>query len=77
MEFRSGMKLEAIFWSESGAILEVGDRSDQPKSITVVMENGQMASVAWALAEFNDGGRAKFNLAMCKGVVLLEDGEQQ
>ena len=38
------------------------------KSITVVMENGQMASVPWAFVEVDNGQHGKYNLSQVLGV---------
>lgn len=40
--------------------------------ITVVMENGQMreGDVPWALVEWRNGKREKYNLALCQSVGL-------
>ena len=39
------------------------------KSITVVMENGQMAGVPWAYVEKEDGTETKHNLALCESII--------
>ena len=68
-DFYRGQKLKRIFWGEM--FLEVGTRCCA--DIEVVMENGQMAGVPWALITNTDGSQCKYNLALVEGVVLLDE----
>jgi len=66
-QFKTGQMLKAIFWDE-GPGQVVGQHDCE--SIEVVMENGQMARVPWALVKFADGRSWKYNLAAAEGVQL-------
>lgn len=65
-DFYQGQKLKSIDWPE--ARCEVG--SFNCTDIEVVMENGQMAGVPWALATYEDGTQFKHNLALAESVKL-------
>ncbi len=66
--FVRGQKVEAIWWEE-GVAIEVGQCGCE--SITVVMENGQMAEVPWfevIYAADSVYDSAKHNGALISGV---------
>ena len=69
-EFKEGMVLSAVFWPEDGAC-EVG--KNHIKSIRVVMQTGQCAAVAWALATTDTGGEVLYNLALAEGVSFPDE----
>ena len=60
-KFRAGDKLQAIYWPD-----DVSVRLDECGCINlyIIMENGQMDGVAWAVAEYSDGRILKHNLAL-------------
>ncbi len=62
----SGQKLNAIYFDEQCRMI-VGEHGC--KSITVVMENGQMAGVPWAETDKN-GEIQRWNLANVHGIKL-------
>ena len=65
-EFFNGQRLNAIYWEE-GAQCVVGQGVT---GIEVVMENGQMSKVPWAIV-FRENKRCdKYNLALAEGVEL-------
>ncbi|MCH8135851.1 MAG: hypothetical protein IIB77_07730 [Proteobacteria bacterium] len=66
-ELKEGVVLAAIFWSEGG---ELTAGSGENKSITVRMQNGQMASVPWAEVIHTDGRKTLYNLALAEGVTV-------
>lgn len=68
MEFKNGDKLKQIFWEGQSRIL-VGENGCE--SITVIMENGQMAGVPWVIVKITGREITKYNLALCEGVVLF------
>ena len=68
--FENKQKLKTIFWSEDEKV-EVGEFGCL--SITVVMENGQMAPVPWFVTEMEDGSSYKYNGAHVEGIQLLKE----
>jgi hypothetical protein len=71
MEFKNGQKLQGVWYnnSEEG----YGMTDSNVKDIEIVMENGQMAGVPWAIIRFTtERSPAKLNLAFCTQVDLLE-----
>ena len=67
-KFWDRQEIQGIFWSE-GSGLNVGQR--HCKKITVVMENGEMAGVAWFHIEYdNDQEDQKYNSKFVEGVTL-------
>ena len=74
--FYTGQRLKEIFWS-SGERCRVGEHRDKTEItiayIEVVMENGQMAGVPWAIVQWSDGKTLKYNLAEMDGVELASD----
>ncbi len=63
-EFHNGQKLKALHFADGEDIF-----ANSGTTITVIMESGQMAGVAWAMVE--GGGRLhKWNLALVLGVEL-------
>jgi len=65
MKFYEGQKLKKVYWS--------GDCSTNiDDDITVVMENGQMDLVPWALVK-SDNRSIKINLALADMVELSEE----
>ena len=69
--FFNGQRLKAIYWEE-GAQCVVGE--SDCIGIEVVMENGQMAGVPWAVVFREDGKCQKYNLALAEGVELALKG---
>lgn len=68
-ELKEGTKLRTIFWSDTdGGEVIAGKHGC--KSLTVVMEHGQMSMVPWCLQVNEDGKRFMHNLALCEGAVL-------
>ena len=65
----NGQKLKEIFWTEGFCRVGVGGCTN----IEVVMENGQMAGVPWALVTFEGTEQRKYNLALTEGVTLSGD----
>ena len=70
-KYHDGQKLKSISHQISddcwfGASIDNEDIDD----ITVIMENGQMAAVPWALIEYSDGRNTKINLASMTNVEL-------
>ena len=65
--FYEGQELKSIWWSHGGMVT-VGKCTC--KSIHVVMENGEMSGVPWALVVYDDGKQQKYNLKMCEGVEI-------
>ncbi len=73
-KFEDGQKLEAVFWGDTEKdVIRVG--RDDCESIIIIMENGQMAPVAWACAKFSKSETRKFNLAHAEGVILSKNEE--
>lgn len=72
-QFEQGQKLIAIGYDNCEVWYEVG--KNDVTDITVVMENGQMAGVPWALVTFKSGGieQRKINLALCNEVLVRRD----
>ena len=70
---KNGDKLKQIFWEGDARVL-VGEGGCE--SITVVMENGQMAGVPWAEAHFKEAELTRYNLALCEGVMFLAEPTQ-
>lgn len=66
-EFFEGQSLLSLRW-EQGESAYVGRNG--VVSITVSMENGQMAAVPWAVVLREDGSAFKHNLALVSGVRL-------
>lgn len=70
-KLNEGVKLHRIYWAAPLVyFFEVGKNA---VSITVSMEQGQMASVPWALVERTDKNPRLVNLALCEGVELVEE----
>lgn len=67
MKFHRGQKLKALYWA-NGSEITVGLGTCE--DIEVIMENGQMAGVPWALARHSDGIILKHNLAKVESVKL-------
>ena len=65
-EFFNGQRLNAIYWEE-GEQCVVGQGVT---GIEVVMENGQMAGVPWAIVFRESKKCNKYNLALAEGVEL-------
>ena len=65
MEFKQGQELQSIFFEPQSQIVV---DSYGCKSITVSMENGQMAGVPWAYVVNENGEETKWNLALASGV---------
>jgi len=82
-EFYQGQNLEAILienvWIRAvpGKLSTTSDRDCFCKSITVIMESGQMSGVPWAFVKYADGQVEKYNLALVTGVSLGQDKEEQ
>lgn len=75
MKFKEGQQLKSILLADGGSI----SINANIESITVVMENGQMAHVPWARVLYFDGRASKFNLALVEGVEEMppqQEGEQ-
>jgi len=78
-EFRNGQKLKCVCGPQG----PVGEQiyycigRDDCIAIEVVMENGQMAGVPWALIYINNKPKRKVNLALMEEVVLLQESEKQ
>ena len=73
-ELEEGVKLRTIFWSDTdGGEVVAGQHGC--KSLTVVMEHGQMSMVPWCLQVNEDGKRFMHNLALCEGAVLEDDDD--
>jgi hypothetical protein len=70
--FQDGQKLKAIHFNDEEFI---STGSAECMAIEIVMENGQMAGVPWALVTSTDGTQNKWNLAMCQGVTLPPEVE--
>ena len=70
--FQEGQSIESIFFSDEG-VIATGKYGCQ--SITVVMENGQMAGVPWFLVTYDDKPPQKYNAALVEGVCLLGTDE--
>jgi len=68
-EFCNGQKLKEVFWADG--FVKIG--SGGCIEIEVVMEDGQMAGVPWALVTFEKTEQRKYNLALVEGVTLLGD----
>ena len=68
VEFKSGQKLLYVELPEAD-LYSLGKSGIV--DIRVIMENGQMAGVPWALVEFHNGRICKLNLSMAKSVELL------
>ena len=66
--FKTGQKIKSIFFTNGD---ELNISSPDVKSITVIMENGQMAGVPWASVIFQDDQEFKYNLALCEGVKIV------
>jgi len=66
--FKNGMKLSHIVYSTKECLYH-----DDPNVVDmwVIIENGQMAGVPWAVVEFNNGQIIKINLATALEVGLL------
>ncbi len=68
-KFWDGQEVHSIFWPE-GSSYTVGRLGC--KRITVVMENGEMAPIAWFHVEFDtDQKDQKFNSKFTEAVTLL------
>ena len=67
MKFKEGQKIKMLCWNGDCSI------DNQYCSIEVIMENGQMAEVPWALATYTNGRVDKFNLAKMDSVQLEMD----
>ncbi len=63
-DFSNGQSLKAIYFTDGEDVIAGDDTT-----ITVIMENGQMLGVPWALVE-GIGGVQKWNLALVLGVAL-------
>ena len=70
--FEEGDKIHAIYFPDEQQIslhtecLELG----RVESITVVMENGQMAAVPWFEVVYSSGHVCKYNGALVEGVCI-------
>lgn len=73
-KFYEGQKLKAIFFDDDDESV-FDSTTDNIKSITVVMENGQMAPVPWALVVDADNRETKWNIALLAGVELMEEDD--
>lgn len=71
-EFFEGQGLNTLHLSEAEY---VSITQQNVSSIKVVMENGQMAGVAWAIVFYKDGRCIKYNLALIQSVELALKGE--
>ena len=61
-------KLKRIEWNNGNQYVQVGKMGCV--SITVVMVDGQMAGVPWALATYDDGDKVLHNIALCESVII-------
>jgi len=76
-KFYEGQELEAILigdvWTRTTTWIWSGlECVRQCKSITVVMEDGQMSGVPWVVVKCFNGKIEKYNIALVTGVVLKE-----
>jgi hypothetical protein len=69
---KEGQKLDTIFFVDGEDITTMNGTE-----ITVVMEYGQMAGVPWADVREIDGCVCRWNLALCLGVRLIEDKDNE
>ena len=79
-QFKNGQKLSRIFWDDDDFV-EVGKlteefyfidgekKEDVCVGLEVLMENGQMTGVPWAVGKFESETTVKYNLALVAGVV--------
>ena len=67
--FIRDQKLKYVTWAD--ACYETG--KNHCTSIIVIIENGQMTGVPWAVVEFDDKCAVKVNLALMEEVGLAED----
>ncbi len=66
--FVQGQKIDEIWWEE-GDSTKAGVRGCE--SITVEMENGDMALVAWFLTKYDDGRKPiKYNGRYVHGIIV-------
>lgn len=75
MRFKDGQQLTALHLHE--ASFKVGENYSYGvvESITVVMQNGQMAEVAWAKVYFKSGAIQMWNLALVEGIEFAGKSE--
>lgn len=66
-EFFEGQSLLSLWWEQGEAVC-VGQNG--VVSITISMECGQMAGVAWAVVLRDDGSAFKHNMALVSGAKL-------
>ncbi len=70
MKFKDGQQLQAIHFGEGSFEVGInhGINYGLVESITVVMQSGQMAEVAWAKVYYKSGKTQMWNLALADGV---------
>ena len=73
-EFQQDQPIKAIFFQDEG-VLRIGE--NECKSITVCMENGQMAGVPWFEVIKKNGEITKWNGALIEGVELISNKENK
>ena len=72
-EFHNGQKLDTLLYIRRNGCLDIDSERDEC-DIEVVMENGQMAGVPWALVTYRkDGSQLKCNLAKIDQVVIKKE----
>ena len=71
-KFHDGQKLQFLEWNGGTCRVAVGDYGCV--SLKVVMENGQLDKVAWAIARHKDGTVVKHNLSHCESVGTKNGG---
>jgi hypothetical protein len=76
--FKLGQKLLSVCYGtdgQQGYFVGMSYRTDKVQRITVVMEDGQMSGVPWAVVEFKDLTDIKLNLSLCVEVRLWDNKE--
>jgi len=73
VKFTEGLNLKAIYLPHTRWI-----RVEDPDvlSITVVMQNGQMAHTPWFLVKFQNAESVMYNAALVAGVQLYDEGDR-
>lgn len=67
-KFEDSLQIAAIFFGDD----TIHRANETCKCITVVMENGQMASVPWFEVESFDGTIQRWNGALLQGVEMFK-----
>lgn len=69
--FHDNQKLAALYFHDDATI-----EASHNTTITVIMENGQMGSVPWAIVE-GPSGCHKWNLSLVLGVTILKENQDE